>query len=405
MNKNLLIKVIPDMSKTPKTVSGPKSSKKKKKASTPSPHKKQKGKQTKPVSKKVTKKRKVRVTKETIGGVSFFETRHSNDDIIINDLIVKLLIAEGVIDKNTPIEQQQQEAAEYIKKLGIAERSRTPPEHKVWGNEEQGNGRSGKKKLRPTQQRKVKSDDTGDKSNIPAGEQWDEEHEKNTPAEECRLPSVKRVGMEEIPPLTGRVGEIPSLTDQNLPQSPPLPESPSQETSQLPAVVKKPHGSGLPERKNVKITTSELRQELSDGLSVPEIGRKYNMAYRSLYKRVRKLSQEDLDAVLVRHTEDGSPVLDMREQLFFVNHATLEILRDVKTPINTKLQAIKRIESQNELQGRLHQIFVSVEETRAFQKVVVETITAMNVTYPGVKNEFLRRLKDWRDMKRATQPL
>jgi len=157
-------------------------------------------------------------------------------------------------------------------------------------------------------------------------------------------------------------------------------------------------------RGNVKITDGELRTEIEAGLTIPEIASRYGMSRKTLYPRVRRMEQNTLDAVLIGETEAGEPVLNFREQIAFINRATMDILRSARTSTNLKLTAVKRIEAQNDLQARLNALIMNVQETRAFQETVLETILELEETFPGIRETLVQKLRERKDLTRATTP-
>jgi hypothetical protein len=153
-----------------------------------------------------------------------------------------------------------------------------------------------------------------------------------------------------------------------------------------------------------KITDDELKAELEAGTRPAAIAAQYGLSQQALGKRLRRLDQDTLDNVLVRYTEAGEPVLDMCHQIAFLNRATMDILRDAQTPANTKLTAIKRAEAQNELQARIQQIIIGVQETREFQQAVIDAVNEIEPLYPGFRQAFINKLRSKRDLMKAALP-
>lgn len=154
----------------------------------------------------------------------------------------------------------------------------------------------------------------------------------------------------------------------------------------------------------MKITDDELRNELLHETPILQIAAKYGVTHQGLYKRIRRMKQDDADLFLTKHTAEGIPILDMRSQLLFLNRITWDILRDTKTPANTKLTAIKRVEAQNELQARLEQILVSIQNTTAFQQAVITVISELETAYPGIKLMFMQKMREQKTLVAVTTP-
>jgi len=241
---------------------------------------------------------------------------------------------------------------------------------------EEAQGEGGKKSQLGT--RKSLEDDTINKERMKTGTRGSLDDDTKFLTRESETVPLDE-GME-------RISEISSLPSTSPPSPPPT-------TSSLRLPVQT-FGKG-----RFKITNDELRSCLDQGMKIVEIATAYNMNRRSLTKRIRKLEQDSLDQVLQSVTAAGAPVLNVAEQISFLNRATIDILRDSNTGANTKLSAIKRAEQQNELQVRMQQILLNVQETQEFQRVIVETIRELDVTYPGLREVFVKRLRVLKELK------
>jgi len=138
-----------------------------------------------------------------------------------------------------------------------------------------------------------------------------------------------------------------------------------------------------------------LKTLIQQGVKVPEIADRYGVTKQAIYKRLKNVGQALVQKTLYNDSEIFGRHLKTLDQLIKINEECFKMVDSKDTKEFIKLQAMRRIEAQNELQIKLYQAMYSVQEVRQFQQTVLEVLHEVD---PSLKQEVLKRFKRRRSL-------
>lgn len=148
---------------------------------------------------------------------------------------------------------------------------------------------------------------------------------------------------------------------------------------------------------NPIIKTKHLLVLLESEWKPREIAKEYGISVQAVRKRISKIKPAArYDALMVRETPDGIPVLNFPEQIREINKVAFEIL--CMGEPNLKLEAMKRIEKQNMLQIQVAQLQSNLKAVAEFKTIILEALESVD---PKIKEAVIAEIKRRRATARA----